>query len=594
MGILSANASLNHHKEQIDIDATAYDGSNARTLIKGYVSPQRNYIDLNIYANNTRGEFLESFCSSFMRNTDLKVNGNVRVIGDLSKINLEGKVSADGTVDIKPLNTTYTLTNCPITLIPNEIKFDYGEIRDRNGNIGIISGSLYHKYLTRLSYDIKIDADKLLAYDFTGYGNESFYGTVYATGDCRIKGKSGEVTIETNITPEKGSFIEYNAASPDAINNQAFIHWSGRDSIRLVDDLAKQDIEEKVIDIPSDIHLNLNINCTPNATLRVLMDKQSGDYIALNGTGSIKATYFNKGNFDIFGTYEVSQGTYKLTIQNIIRRDFQFLPGSTIGFGGNAMEAQLNLKAQYAINGVSLSDLNIGKSFTSNNIKVNCLMNITGTAMAPKIDFGLDMPTISSDAKQMVTNLINSEEGMNQQVLYLLAVGRFYPQNNNRDTQNSSQQQSRTSLAMQSILSGTISQQLNNILNSVTKNGNWNIGANISTGDEGWNNAEYEGLLSGRMLNNRLIFNGQFGYRDKANATSSFIGDFDLQYLIYPNGNLAIRVYSQSNDRYFTRNSLNTQGLGLILKKDFNGWKDLLGLHKKKTARIKKKKKIKR
>ena len=114
------------------------------------------------------------------------------------------------------------------------------------------------------------------------------------------------------------------------------------------------------------------------------------------------------------------------------------------------------------------------------------------------------------------------------------------------------------------------------MLGHIIKSRNWNFGANISTGDEGWNNAEYEGLVSGRMLNNRLLVNGQFGYRDNVNtATSSFIGDFDLRYLLQPNGNLALKVYNQTNDRYFTRSALNTQGVGIIMKKDFNGWRDL-------------------
>lgn len=593
MGILTANVALNHQKEQLDIDATAFDENDSRTYIHGYVSPQRNYIDLNIKANNTRGEFIESFCGSFMRNTNLRINGNVRVFGDLSEVNLEGNAIADGSIDIMPLNTTYTLEACPVKLVPDEIRLANCNIMDRNGNRGVVNGALYHKHLTRMTYDIGVTANNLLAYDFKTYGDQTFFGTVFATGDCRIKGKSGEVVIDAHATPQKGSFIEYNASSPESISNQSFIHWQDRDSLKLAANPRHNEVEqdtESEIDIASDIHLNLQIDCTPDATLRVLMDKQSGDYIALHGNGSIRATYFNKGDFDMFGTYEVESGVYKLTIQNIIRRDFQFLPGGTIGFGGDPMDAILKLKAQYAVNGVSLSDLNVGKSFTSNNIRVNCLMNITGTPIMPKVDFGLDLPTVSNDAKQMITQLINSEEGMNQQVLYLLAVGRFYSQNNNSNSSLTTQQQSRTSLAMQSILSGTISQQLNTILNTVTKNDNWNFGANISTGDEGWNNAEYEGLLSGRMLNNRLLFNGQFGYRDNANATTSFIGDFDLQYLIYPNGNLAVRVYNQTNDRYFTKNSLNTQGLGIILKRDFNGWRDLLGLHPQKKDKKAKKK----
>ncbi len=592
MGILTANVALNHKTEQLDIEATAYDEGNSRTFIKGYVSPQRNYIDLHIRAQETRGEFLESFCNSFMDNTELKINGNVRVFGDLSTVNLEGDAIVDGTIGIKPLNTTYTLQACPVKLIPDEIKLSNCNFIDRNGNKGVVNGSIYHKHLTRISYDINTEANNILAYDFKDYGDQTFFGTVFATGDCQIKGKSGEVVIEAHATPQKGSFIEYNASSPESISKQSFIHWNNQDSIKTVNttnDSLTDDFQRE-IDIPSDILLNLHINCTPDATLRVLMDKQSGDYISLHGNGAIRATYFNKGDFDMFGTYEVTGGIYKLTVQNIIHRDFQFLPGGTIGFGGNAMDAILKLQAQYTVNGVSLSDLNVGKSFTSNNIRVNCLMNITGTPLKPKVDFGLDLPTISNDAKQMITQIINSEEGMNQQVLYLLAIGRFYSQNNNSSSLATTQQQSRTSLAMQSILSGTISQQLNSILSSVTKNNNWNFGANISTGDEGWNNAEYEGLLSGKMFNKRLLFNGQFGYRDKANATTSFIGDFDLQYLIYPNGNLAVRVYNQTSDRYFTKNSLNTQGIGLVLKKDFNGWRDLLGIRSHKEKKIKKQK----
>ena len=341
-------------------------------------------------------------------------------------------------------------------------------------------------------------------------------------------------------------------------------------------------------DIPSDLHINLHIDCNQNTTFKLLMDSQTGDYIALNGDGILQATYYNKGAFNIFGNYVVDHGIYKLTIQNVIKKDFQFEKGGTIAFGGNPYDAALNLKAEYTVNGVSLSDLKIGRSFTNNTIRVNCLMNISGTPGQPKIDFSLDMPTVNNDVKQMVYNLINSEEEMNQQVLYLLAIGRFYSQGQNNSLAENNSQQSQTSLAMQSILSGTVSQQINNVLSSVVNNTNWNFGANISTGTEGWNNAEYEGMLNGRLLNNRLLINGQFGYRDNANATTGFIGDFDVRYLLFPSGNVAIKVYNQTNDRYFTRNSMNTQGVGVILKKDFNRLSDLFGGKRKKKKEKKK------
>ena len=589
LGVLSADAHLNHEDEQIDIHAIANDGPGQQTYIDGYVSPQRSFIDLSIAAHNSNAEFLQSFCGSFMNDINVRVNADLRLSGPLSHMNLVGEGIADGFVTITPLNTTYALRNDTIHLIPDEIIFENDTIYDINGNIGIVNGSLYHDHLTNLRYDIGVNAQNLLAYDFKDFGNDTFCGTVYGTGDCRIKGRSGEVTIDVDVTPEKNSQILYNVSSPDAIGNNEFIEWTNKKNANLAlnaNHPDETDEKEEKVDIPTDIRMNFIINANPDATLKLIMDERSGDYIALNGNGVIRATYYNKGSFDMFGNYLIDHGIYKLTIQNVIKKDFQFQQGGTIVFGGDPYNATLNLKALYPVNGVPLSDLNIGRSFTSNNIRVNCLMNIAGTPNQPRVEFDLDLPTIGTDAKLMIFSLINSEEEMNQQVLYLLAVGRFYNQGTNNAGADGMAQQSQTSLAMQSILSGTISQQINSVLSSVVNNNNWNFGANISTGDQGFYNAEYEGLLSGRLLNNRLQINGQFGYRDNPNATSSFIGDFDIRYLLLPNGNVAIKVYNQTNDRYFTRNSLNTQGVGLILKKDFNGLGDLMGIKPKKQSHI--------
>jgi len=80
-----------------------------------------------------------------------------------------------------------------------------------------------------------------------------------------------------------------------------------------------------------------------------------------------------------------------------------------------------------------------------------------------------------------------------------------------------------------------------------------------------------------------LLINGEFGYRDNvATNTSAFIGDFDIKYLFVPNGNMALNFYNRANDRYSTRNSLNTQGLGVIIKKVFTYFKELFKRKKKK------------
>lgn len=584
MGTLFAKIGYNSEEGRIEFDAVAEDEGDRRTIIDGYVSPRNKYIDLGIKAEGTRAEFLSGFCDSFMDNIDASINGKVNVVGAFKNINLIGKAKVDGSVRLTALNTTYALRGDSVHFLPDEIRFCNDTIYDRHNNIGIVTGGLHHHNFSNWTYDIDVEAQNLLAYDTHSFDGESFYGTAYTTGTCQIRGKSGEVTIDVNATPERNSILVYNAADNSSLSSQNYIQWRTHE----VKDSVDADTDSNnLVNIGTNIKLNFLINCTPDATLKIIMDEKTGDYIKLNGEGVLRATYFNKGTFDLYGNYYVDHGTYKLTIQNIIKKDFEFLSGGSIAFGGDPYNATLDLSALYVVNSVSLADLNIGNSFSNNNVRVNCLMNITGTPESPKVSFNLDMPTLSNDAKQMVHSLLNAEEETNQQVLYLLAVGRFYAQNDNNNGA-STQQFSQTSLAMQSFLSGTISQQINTLLSSVINN-NWNFGANISTGTDGFYNAEYEGILSGKLLNNRLLLNGQFGYRDNPNTTNNFIGDFDMKYLLFPNGNLAINVYNKTNDRYFTRNSLNTQGLGLIMKTDFNRISDLFFWKRSKKAKEKKK-----
>ena len=583
MGVLHAQADWNQELEQIDIHAIADDGPDAKTYVNGHVSPVHENIDLAIEAKGTPIAFMHNFTRSFLTSIDGHAQGHARVAGPLDNINLTGEVIVtEGEATVTPLNTTYTLRNDTVVMIPDDIQLRHMALYDRDGHEAFLSGGIHHEHLTSLSFDLFVETENLLGYDFNDFGDNSFYGTVYAAGNVDIHGHENDVIINCNVTPQPGSVFVYNAASPDAISKQEFIEWDSDHEMTTSTVTANQTKVASPTRISdTDIYINFIINATPDVAVRLLMDEKSKDYITLYGDGAIRASFHNKGAFNMFGTYTVDHGTYGITIQNIIKKNFTFNRGGTIVFGGDPYDAALNLQAVYTVNGVSLSDLNIGNSFTNNTIRVNCLMNIGGQPNAPQVDFDLEMPTVNAEEQQMVRSVINGQQEMNQQVVYLLGIGRFYNQGVNNST--SGERPDQTSLAMQSFLSGTLSTQINTLLSQFIKNDNWNFGANISTGNEGWHNAEYGGIINGRMLNNRLLFNGQFGYRDNATqANPSFIGDFDVQYLLYPNGNLALKVYNQTNDRYFTKSSLNTQGIGLIMKKDFNGIRDLFSSKKRK------------
>ena len=598
MGTLDAQVHWDNSQKRIVIDALADDGKDALTDIQGYVAPgSPGEINLGVEARGTHIDFLHSFTSNFLESIAGHSYGKLNIVGPLNAINLVGKMAVNGNATVSALGCRYHLLGDTLLFKPDTIVLNNIHIRDDFGQAGTINGHLSHTNLTRLRYDMTMKANNLMAYNFNTFGDNTFYGNVYVDGTARIRGYSGFLQIDVDATPKEKTFFVYNSGSPEMASSQDFITWRAKTEGTAHPANDRQDSGQEsgtrhtthdgsignTLNEKSDVFINFIIRSNKQAELRLLMDAKTGDCISLWGDGIIRASYHNKGPFNMYGTYTVNRGTYNITIQDILKKNFAFAQGGSIIFGGDPYAAQLRLQAVHTVNGVSLTDLNLGNSFSNGNTtKVYCLMNITGQARAPQVDFDIDLPTVSTDEKQMIKNLLNSEEEMNRQVVYLLGIGRFYPPTNNNASLANDERQSQTSLAMQSLLSGTISTQINNMLNSVIKSNNWNIEANISTGDEGWNNAEYEGLLSGRLLNNRLLINGQFGYRDNARtATSEFIGDFDVRYLLTPSGNTAIKVYNQTNDRYFTRSSLNTQGIGLILKKDFSTLKELFSFKKK-------------
>ena len=99
---------------------------------------------------------------------------------------------------------------------------------------------------------------------------------------------------------------------------------------------------------------------------------------------------------------------------------------------------------------------------------------------------------------------------------------------------------------------------------------------------------EVEGILSGQLLNNRLIINGNFGYRDNPMANTNFVGDFEAEWLLTRSGDVRLKAYNETNDRYYTTTNLTTQGIGVMYKKDFNKWNELFFWNKWKLRNLKK------
>ncbi|MCR4614335.1 MAG: translocation/assembly module TamB [Bacteroidaceae bacterium] len=548
-------------------------GRDRITDCSGYIAPSKNYINLNINADNTNAYFLNDFLGGVFRNIHGSANGVMNVIGPLNDIGLIGDMSTQVDMTLRATGVTYHVEpQDTLRFRPNRFRFDNVRIYDDEHNEGIVNGYVTHRNVKNFAYEFRVDMKNLLAYSEEEFNSDKFMGKVYSNGWLTVKGADRTpLNINADISPTRGSFFAYDAATPDAIASSSFITF--RDVEEVNDTIKLADIKNNHYEYHGDIFMNVAIHLNPECAIKLRMDNIDDGYITTYGTGKLQAFYHNKGSFTLNGTYNIQSGRYRLYLQDIIYRDLELQNGSSVVFNGNPFDANIHLICHHTINSVPLTDLTAGMTTTSSNkVKVICILDITGKLGNMNFKFDLNLPNVNDETRQLVRSYITTEEDMNMQMIYLLGLGRFYTNEYARSTGQTGGSQTMNTL-LSSTISGQINQMLSNVIGTDSK---WNFGTGLSTGEFGWNDLDVEGMLSGRLLDDRLLINGNFGYRDNTlTQNSSFIGDFDVKWRIRPNGNTYLKAYNKTNDRYFTKATLNTQGVGISYQRDFEHWRDL-------------------
>lgn len=599
MGNADIKANWNKEDNRINIDADMRlpHTSGYGTNVQGYVSLAEKGLNLNMVVDHTRLDFLRRYLDGIFDNFTGSATGDVCLYGPFKKLDFKGKVTANCKARVLATGVDYEVKGGDVTMSSGKFAFNNFQLTDKNKGRGTANGALRHTHLKNLNYDFNITADHLLCYDQPRQPDLPFYSTTVGSGNVLLQGWPNHFVANIALTPNTPTLFVYNLSSQSTLSkNDRMIrfHAINDKQLTIYDALYKQDsintTNNTSHEIDSDnepgtdMLLNFNINMTPQAQIRIITDERAGDAITAHGQGALRASWHNKGGFDLYGRYTLSRGEYNISLQDIIRKNLTLQPGGSITFTGDPLDAELALKALYTVNGVSLNDLNYGAGFSNKTVRADCILNIGGKARSPQVNFDLDLHNISEDEKQMVRQLISTEEDMSRQAMYLLGIGRFMTtgQGINNATSTSSQQ---SSAAMRSFLSTTITGQLNSAISSMLGNqSKWSFGTNFMPGTDGWNSLEVDGLLQGRLFNDRLLINGNFGYRDNPYYSSNFIGDFDIRYLLTPRGSVSLRAYSETNDRYFTKSSLTTQGVGILLQREFTRLRDLFRRKYNKTA----------
>ncbi len=571
-------------------DAVLDQTDGRQSKIKGSIVPAEEYLDFDFDADHVKVGFLKPFMDAFCSDIEGYASGRAHLYGTFKYIDLAGDIMAD-TVRLKIdfTNTWYSASDS-LRIRPGVIDLDNITIYDENGQSAKLNGWVKHYYFHQPSFDFAITgARNFLSYNITKADNPRWYGTIYGNGSAHVTGEPGVVNIGVAMSTAPKSTFTFELLDDEEAAEYSFIVFNDVTPVIIGDAYTDVKIESKAVekakslqrleeeDEPTDYRMDIKVDITPQAQVNIVMDPIGGDCIHAYGAGQMAMTYDSTDeDLRLMGTYTLERGDYNFTLQDILIKNFTIRQGSSITFTGDPYAAQLDINAIYSVN-ANLSDLDESflqdKDLNRTNVPVYAVMKVTGNMLQPDIAFDLEFPTLTQDVYRKVRSIVSTDDMMNRQIIYLLALNRFYTPEYMASTTKGNE--------IFSVASATISSQLSSMLGKLSDN--WSIAPNLRSDRGDFSDIEVDLTLSSSLLNNRLLFNGNFGYRDKSLNQNQFIGDFDIEYLLNRSGNLRLKAYNRYNDQnYYLRTAQTTQGVGVVWHRDFD---NLFGFLRRKKGK---------
>lgn len=557
--------------KKINLAGTFFNGNDTVALATGAFVPRNDSLDLTFFAKNLSVEFLNRYFEGVVENFQGLASGTFRLFGPTKNILYEGELFVNkGQFTVDMLKTTYFF-NDSVHLSHYAIDLKNITLYDEERNQGSLTGRVDHNGDFRnLRYDVNLRARNVLAMNTTSVDDDFFYGKAYLTGTVGIFGNEDEVNINVSgvSQPKTKCYLQLGSASTASDNSFIFfVDKTKTDSQIATTNGSTQESR-------TNIKVDLQIDVTPDAEIEMIVDPKAGDFISARGNGNIRIQFDTFSDVKLYGSVVVEQGSYLFTFQTLLRKEFKIDRGSTIMWSGDPFAGRMDVRAIYSLT-ASLADLmdseELANTTSRTNVPVNCILLLTDDLMSPSIKFDIDLPSSDESVKQRVKSIISTDEMMNRQIGYLLFMNKFYPPD------YSSSNYLPTNDGM-SFLTSTASSHINNILRQ-----SLNI-TNLSLGFDWQRNQEIDEWKTQVLyqFNDRLVFNGNFGYRNDMNYSSSenrLITDFDVEYLLTKNGKLRARFYNHAIDRAQLRVAKNTQGLGFIYREDFYSVNDMFAYY---------------
>ncbi|MCZ2102363.1 MAG: translocation/assembly module TamB [Chitinophagales bacterium] len=521
-----------------------------------------------------------------IRDTEGLIDADITFGGPTSDLKLSGEgVVNKGKTTVIYTGGTYFFDKQKLRISNTEISLDGAEITDIHGNKGLIRGGLFHNLFRAFGVNATLSGQNVVVLNTTKSDNPDYYGYGIGQVNAVFKGLFEQVDIKINAVTATGTRFYMPIENSESAISQSFIKFVKRDSSHVN--------RQKREHLPGGLDIELTITITPEAELSLIFDEEKGDVIKGRGRGNIKMDITRRGDFEMFGDYEIESGQYLFTAPLIpVAKPFIVERGGRIVWTGDPVNASIDITAKYRtrtamepfISEYLVGNLDPQLNLARQNTEVDVELFLGGTLFNPDIKFGLSFPNLTGELANYADNKLKILEGndqeLNGQVLGLIVFNSFIQSNRVSDIFGASGFQSAGINTLSDFLSSQLSMYITNMINTMV--GDEGVISGVDFGVNFKNNNF--GVVSSNFapdeiaVRNTIVFKndrlsldigGNYVLQYQGTDVNQVLPDFALEFRLTKDRKLKIRLYGKYDIDITTTGLREKYGLGVAYRTEF-------------------------
>ena len=548
-------------------------------------------LDMDLNLIDVKMAAVEGFLEDQISGAKGSFSGEFEITGTTAEPIYNGEILFNNAgLRIAEVDAPFTFPDEVLRIDNEGLYLDEFEILDNSDNVLTVSGSVLTESFLNPEFALDFQANDFMFLNSTSEDNELFYGTASVDVDAELSGTLNVPVLEGSV--EIGPQTNFTYVIPETE-----LEIEERDGVVIFvnrnnpDKILTERTEEEVFAL-SGLSMHSIITVDEEATMNVIIDQETGDQLQVQGEAELIYDMSPTGRTSLTGRFVATNGFYEMSLYNLVSRRFEIVPGSTITWAGDPLDATLDVTALYEVEAavsslmatrISGADIGTKQQFRQ-ELPFLVYLVAEGELLTPQLSFNIELPeaeqgALGGQVYAQIQQLNQQEAQLNKQVFSLLVLNRFFP------TSGAGGGGGGTAGFARENLNRALSDQLNMLSGRLLSD----TGVNLNFGLDSF--TDYQGATPEQrtqldisaqksFMNDRLIVEvgSQVdiqGENQGLDEPTPVIGNVSISYLLTENGRWQLEAFRESRFENVIDGQMIVSGIALIFTREFNKFKEL-------------------